>query len=122
MMCPYDHHVQCPYDDSSGDYDNFTCDDCEVFRMIYGVYSIRDVKTGFLSPTVDINDQVAQRNFENAVLNADHSLFFTHPDDYSFYRLASFNSDSGRFEALELPEFICDASSVFGIRDKRGEI
>lgn len=90
--------------------------------MIFGVYAIRDAKTGFLSPTCEINDQVAQRNFESAVLNSDHSLFFTHPDDYSFYRLGSFNSDSGRFEALELPEFICDASSVFGVCDKRGDL
>lgn len=90
--------------------------------MIFGVYSIRDVKTGFLSPTIEINNQVAQRNFESAVLNSNNSLFFTHPDDYSFYRLGSFNSDSGHFDALDLPEFICDASAVFGLRDKRGDI
>lgn len=89
--------------------------------MIYGVYSIRDAKTGFLCPTVEINDDIAQRNFENAILNADHSLFFTHPDDFSFYRLGSFDSNSGELEAPALPVFICSASSVYGLRDKRGD-
>lgn len=86
--------------------------------MIYGVYSIRDAKTGFLCPTVEINDDIAKRNFENAILNADHSLFFTHPDDFSFYRLGSFDTESGELEAPALPVFICGASSVYGMRDK----
>lgn len=89
--------------------------------MIFGVYSIRDVKTGFLSPTFEVNDQVAKRNFEYAVLNSEHSLFFTHPEDYSFYRLGSFNSETGRFETDQLPELICDAASVFGLREKKGD-
>lgn len=90
--------------------------------MVYGVYAIRDAKVGFLSPTVEINDEIARRNFENAILNADHSLFFTHPDDFSFYRLGSFNSDSGLFEASPLPEFLCSASAVYGLRDKKGDV
>lgn len=32
MMCPYDPDVQCPYADPFGDYDVYTCDDCEVFH------------------------------------------------------------------------------------------
>lgn len=90
--------------------------------MIYGVYAIRDAKVGFLSPTVEINDDIAQRNFENAILNADHSLFFTHPDDFSFYRLGSFNSDSGAIEVSGLPVFVCSASAVYGLREKRGDV
>lgn len=89
--------------------------------MIYGVYAIRDVKVGFLSPAVEINDDIAQRNFENAILNADHSLFFTHPDDFSFYRLGTFDSNSGVIEPSALPEFICSASSVYGLREKKGD-
>ena len=31
--------------------------------MKYPIYSIRDAKTGFMSPTVDMNDPAAVRNF-----------------------------------------------------------
>lgn len=86
--------------------------------MIFGIYSIRDAKTGFLNPTFEINDLVAQRNFESAVLNSDHSLFFTHPDDYSLYRLGLFNSDSGHIEPLEVPEYICNACTVYALHEK----
>lgn len=90
--------------------------------MIYGVYAIRDAKVGFLSPTVEINKDIAQRNFEYAILNSDHSLFFTHPDDFSFYRLGFFDSDSGTLEPCALPEFICSASAVYGLREKKGDV
>lgn len=89
--------------------------------MIYGIYSIRDALTGFLPFTIEINDDIAKRNFESAILNADHSLFFTHPDDYSFYRLGSFDADSGEIETPAVPVFLCSASSVYGMRDKRGD-
>ena len=34
--------------------------------MKYGIYSIRDARTGFLPPTVDQNDSSAMRNFAHA--------------------------------------------------------
>lgn len=62
--------------------------------MKYGVYCIRDFKTGFLPPQFDQNDGVAVRNFENAVLQSEQSLFFSHPADYAFYRVGEFDSDT----------------------------
>lgn len=74
------------------------------------VYSIRDVHTGFMSPTVDQNDASAMRNFRHAVMQS-ASLMNSHPKDYSLYRIGTFETDSGAFES-ELPELITDAFSL----------
>lgn len=67
--------------------------------MIYGVYSIRDSKTGFLSLMLDQNDNSAMRNFQHACANA-QSLFFTHPSDYDLCKLGTFESSNGTFEMV----------------------
>lgn len=69
--------------------------------MIYGVYSVRDARTGFLSPTVDINDQSAIRNFVHACMNVD-SLFYTHASDYDLYKIATYDTDSGVITPMQL--------------------
>ena len=74
--------------------------------MIYGVYSIKDLKTGYLPPTYDINDLAAERNFEHACLNPD-SLFYTHGSDYQLFKVGTFNTDTGSF-SLE-NTFLMDA-------------
>jgi hypothetical protein len=45
----------------------------------YGVYSIRDARTGFLPPTVDQNDSSAMRNFAHVCMQKE-SLLFSHID------------------------------------------
>lgn len=65
--------------------------------MIYGIYSIRDSKTGFLSLMLDQNDNSAMRNFQHACANA-QSLFFTHAADYDLCKLGSFDSSTGNFD------------------------
>lgn len=80
--------------------------------MKFNVYSIRDVKTGFLSPTFEINDAVAMRNFEHAIQNSD-SILFSHAADFSLFRIGTFDSDSGRLMPLELPiEVMAGASCM----------
>lgn len=74
------------------------------------VYSIRDVHTGFMTPTVDQNDASAMRNFRHAVMQTS-SLMNSHPKDYSLYRIGDFETDSGEFTSM-LPELITDAFSV----------
>lgn len=63
--------------------------------MIYGVYAVRDFKTGFMAPTVDVNDASAIRNFEHAVCGAEQSLFFSHPEDYALFKIGDYDADSG---------------------------
>ncbi len=74
--------------------------------MKYGVYCIRDLKSGWLSPTVDINDQVAVRNFAYAVQHND--MFSDFASDYSLYKIGEFDTDSGDITSI-LHEFLCDA-------------
>lgn len=78
--------------------------------MIY-VYAIRDARTGFLAPTFEVNDAVAARNFHHACMNSD-SLLFSHPADYSLYRIGSFDSESGRITPEDLPVLITDAKEA----------
>lgn len=74
--------------------------------MIFGVYSIKDLKTGFLPVTIEYNDNSAIRNFEHACASAE-SLFYTHPGDYQLWKLGTFNSDTGELNTDE--KFLCDA-------------
>ena len=78
--------------------------------MKYPIYSIRDAKTGFMSPTVDMNDPAAVRNFEHALRNS-ASLMNSHPNDYSLFRIGEFDTETGAVTAC-LPANIADASSV----------
>lgn len=78
--------------------------------MKYPIYSIRDAKIGFMSPTVDMNDPAAVRNFAHAVRNS-ASLMNSHPNDYALFRIGEFDSETGEVTAC-LPANIADASFV----------
>lgn len=86
-----------------------------MMNIKYGMYAIRDVKTGFLAPTLDMNDEAAIRNFEHACMRAD-SLFFTHAADYSLYRIGTYIAETGEIEVIYPPAHVVDASSF-----KKGE-
>ena len=60
--------------------------------MIYGLYCVKDLKTGYLTPMTDMNDYSAMRNFEHACSNID-SLFYTHPGDYQLFKIGTFNTE-----------------------------
>ncbi|UPW41945.1 nonstructural protein [Dipodfec virus RodF1_63] len=78
--------------------------------MIMNIYAIRDTKSGFLSPTLDVSHEVSRRNFEHAFMVASgESLFFTHAEDYSLYCLGSYDTESGVITPNVVPEFIMNA-------------
>lgn len=79
--------------------------------MIYGVYSVRDVKTGFMTPTIDQNDDAAARNFYHAVTHSD-GILFTYASDFSLYHLADFDTDTGSVSPLLLPTLIAQGSDA----------
>lgn len=81
--------------------------------MIFGVYCVRDVKAGFQTPAIQANDQVAVRGFISAVMNSD-SVLFTHAQDFSLYRLGTFDSDTGALVPEPVPVHLADA--VDGLR------
>lgn len=80
--------------------------------MIYGIYSIRDKHTGFISPTFDLNDQAAARNFSMALTRSDGVLGFA-PSDFDLYCIGSFDSDSGIISPRALPELVMTGSQAF---------
>lgn len=78
--------------------------------MTYPIYSIRDIKTGYLQPTIDMNDDSAIRNFEHAVNNTE-SLFFTHSSDYSLYKLGMFDTETGEIVVIDKEQLV-EASAL----------
>ena len=78
--------------------------------MKFGLYCIKDAKTGFMTPVVEQNDAAALRNFSHAV-NQPDSLMHDCPNDFSFYKLADFDTDAGIF-AISSPILVADASEV----------
>lgn len=78
--------------------------------MKFGVYAVRDVKSGFQTPTCQVNDAVAIRGFASAVMQSD-SVLFTHASDFALYKIADFDADSGKITPLDLPLELIQASS-----------
>ena len=78
--------------------------------MIYGLYSIKDSKTGYMTPVLEQGDAVALRNFSSAV-NQQESIIRQYPNDSSFYKLANFDTDTG-IVPIPAPVLIVDASEV----------
>lgn len=79
--------------------------------MIYGVYSMRDSKTGFTNLTLDSNDESAVRNFTHALTVSD-GLFQTFPQDFALLRLGSFDTDTGKLTPEPLPAHLIDGAQV----------
>lgn len=75
--------------------------------MIYGIYAMRDGKSSFLSPNVDLNDATAIRNFDTAIKRSNDVMHF-HPQDFQLYRIGHFDTDTGKIIPLEVIELVCD--------------
>lgn len=79
--------------------------------MKVGVYAIRDAFTGFLTPTYDLNDQSAKRNFAYAIKEK-NSLLYSNAQDYDLYKIGLFDQDTGFITPLDHHELICTGLSV----------
>lgn len=62
--------------------------------MRLGVYCIRDIKAGWLTPNVDQNDATASRNFVHAMKNV-NSILYTHPKDFDLFKIGEFDTETG---------------------------
>lgn len=80
--------------------------------MIYSIYSMRDKMTGFVSPTFDLNDQVAARNFSMALTKSEGILGFA-PSDFDLYCLGSWDTDTGLITPAALPQLVKTGSDAF---------
>lgn len=79
--------------------------------MIYGLYAMRDERTGFLTPVPEQNDAAAIRNFFHTVQNSD-GILFSFASDFRLYRIGQFDSDSGSITTLSPVEFIASGSDA----------
>lgn len=84
--------------------------------MIFGIYSIRDHLSGFMTPVIEQNDAIALRNFTMACQaypeDSSRSLMKWKPDDFTFFKIGEFDSDSGVITPYSAPEFIASGLSV----------
>lgn len=78
--------------------------------MMLGLYSIKDAKTGFMTPVIEQGDAAALRNFSHAV-NQPDSIMHDCPNDFSLFKVANFDTDKG-VEPVTSPILIADASEV----------
>lgn len=88
--------------------------------MKYGLYAIRDVKTGFMTPTMDVNDESAARNFYHAVQNSE-GILYTFASDFSLFRIGEFDSESGQVEPLIPIVFVADGPAAVRAMGKESE-
>lgn len=79
--------------------------------MLYNVYSIRDIYTGFLSPTYEMNDNAAKRNFSHAV-NRPDSLLNSSPKDYSLYFVGTYDTEDAVLTPACPIRVVCEATDV----------
>lgn len=84
--------------------------------MILNMYSIKDAKTGYMTPVLEQNDAAALRNFAHAV-NQPDSIMHDCPNDFALFLVAKFDTDRAVIfsygdETPRLPHLIADASEV----------
>ena len=78
--------------------------------MKFGLYCIKDAKTGFMTPVVEQNDAAALRNFSHAV-NQSESIMHDSPNDFSLFKVSYFDTDAG-IVGIPNPTLVADASEV----------
>lgn len=79
--------------------------------MTFGVYSIRDVKTGFMTPTVEISDEAAARNFAHAVSHSE-GILNSFVQDFSLYKIGGFDDSDGVLLPLNPPILVVDGPNA----------
>ncbi|QXN75076.1 nonstructural protein [Microvirus mar20] len=75
--------------------------------MVLGIFAMKDALNGFMNIFPEQSSDMAKRGFLHGLACAEpSSLFYTHPQDYSLYRLGDFDTESGRIDVYLTPEFI----------------
>jgi hypothetical protein len=84
--------------------------------MILNMYSIKDAKTGYMTPVLEQNDAAALRNFAHAV-NQPDSIMHDCPNDFALFLVAKFDTERAVIfsygdDIPDLPHLVADASEV----------
>lgn len=86
--------------------------------MLYNVYSVLDVNSGYGVPIVQDNDAVAMRSFENGCCDKS-SVWHTHSSDFCLMCVGTFDTNTGELSPTS-PRKVCNAFD-FVARLKGGE-
>lgn len=80
--------------------------------MMLECFALRDVKAGaYGRPFFCQNKEVATRDVASFVSQGD-SVVARFPGDFRVYLLGVFDDASGVFRPLQIPEFVCEVSSL----------
>lgn len=78
--------------------------------MKFKIFCMRDQLSGFLSPTFELNENIAIRNFSYAI-NKKDSLYYANPAHFDLYHIGEFDTDTGVLEKTE-PTIVVTGVSV----------
>lgn len=76
--------------------------------MTMNLYSVRDVKSTYMSPVVGSNDAQAMRSFRAGMRAVPE--FEVAPADFELYRIGEYNNESGMIIPTVPPVWICSGS------------
>lgn len=82
--------------------------------MIINLYSIRDNKTNFMQPVMDLNHKSAARNFQIQMANSGtNSAMGYVPEDFDLYYVGTFDNETGMVSPPNnnIPEMIVSGGS-----------
>lgn len=75
--------------------------------MIYGVYVVRDIKSTFLTPGFNVNDQVAIRSFAHAIQSS-NDVISTHKEDFELYKVGEYDNETGFVKTFDIRELLAE--------------
>lgn len=78
--------------------------------MKVNVFAMRDKLSGYQTPTFELNDDIAIRNFSFAI-NRKDTLLFAAAKHFDLYKLGTFDSETGKFDLLNDPQLIIEGLS-----------
>lgn len=81
------------------------------------IYSIKDVKAGFMNPIYLQNDEIAIRSIKKAANDVQPNAVNDFPEDKELWYLGTFDEDTGLISAIQ-PKFLV---RVIDFIEKRGE-
>ena len=87
--------------------------------MKLNAYTIYDVASGiYMRPFFSQADGQAIRGFKDIATDADHEIG-KHPEDYTLYRIGSFNDNTGKMEGEEPEKLITGLACVAADRNPK---
>lgn len=89
--------------------------------MKYGLYSIKDKETGFMSPIIDPSDGAAKRNFSRAV-NSSEGVIPYSPGDFDLFKVADFDAQTGQITPVWPVRHVCNGLSLVGEKTTGGDL